>query len=72
MANYCYCDIERIFYDKYPQRYVINYGSDSLITEKNNYSEIFIILKNIGKINIIYFEYSKKNIISFLDFFRFD
>ena len=67
MGNYCYCDVKRIFYDKYSQRYVINYYSDSLITEKNNYSEIFIILKNIGKINIIYFEYLKKNVIAFLD-----
>jgi len=62
-----YGNVERFFYDKYSQRYLIYSDWKIFITEKNNYSEIFIKLEHFKNFSIIYFEYLKKNVIAVKD-----
>ena len=69
LINKSFGNIHKFFYDKYSQRYLIysQYYWEILITEKNNYSEIFIDLQNFKNFSIIYFECLKKNVIFIRD-----
>ena len=65
--EHSYGYVERFFYDKYSKRYLISSSWKIYITEKNNYSEISILLEYIKNFSIIYFEFLKKNVIGIKD-----
>jgi len=69
LINISYDNVQRFFYDKYSKRYFIysKYFQEIIITEKKNFSVVFIDLKHFKNFSIIYFECLKKNLIAIKD-----